>query len=203
VPPSCMPSALRHHAGALCLMSNTKGLLLPKAVLLGVWLSVAQLKSVHTAMNIPHPNGTGKKNRRLKIDYARSLVNSLHNDATNDDKKRMISAIMSGRKISDSDLCPAELLQHLSGLDPDNGFSFKDLKAVAFHKLAEVGTARVQATTEKAGPTPGLKLNFTPELLKQFEPPTTHPCWLQRYAAYKQYKGYYQRWALTCSESLS
>ena len=96
---SCLP--ICKHCSAWEIVGQPQPLL-KSAVQQGVSFTLPHLEKLHEILKFGLPargSGSGKNGSVVKLDYATSLVNLLHPDASPGDKKFMIDCIM-GKRIS-------------------------------------------------------------------------------------------------------
>ena len=179
--------------------------LLAHSVRHGIFLTVPELKQIYLAHKWAFPG-------KVKPDFVQDLIQRLHPDASEETREAMTAGLMgaSARKrkaqktTTDQDDCPEELLEVISGLDPENSDAAKGVRKACVEELLERQKERLKADLKPArsgtaaaaseAPRGGWQRhNFTPPELRGLLPPTAKTCWIKRQFGAKQYSGFYDR----------
>eukprot|EP00435_Cladocopium_sp_Y103_P051613 s1468_g16.t1 len=119
--------------------------LIYSAVREGTWIALANLRQICNSLGIDPPRtGSGKNNSVLKADWARKLVEFLFPGATQEEMKRMISALtwksnkMGGLKDKER-----SVLEMVSELDQENR------EAPEFQKMIKLAQSRLKEMEKK------------------------------------------------------
>jgi hypothetical protein len=153
VPPILVPSAVAHLGAVWEILSTETKPLLESAIKAGVFLDRSQLKDVCILRQVPSPlKGSGKADRKtgaqrkLKKDWAASLVKFLFPEDDRMEQDRMINAIIGARTdVILGDECPAEIAAAVAGLDRrdvENSMAFRDLHVLSEEVLKKKHAAR-------------------------------------------------------------
>ena len=126
--------------------------LIYSAVREGTWVALANLRQICNSLGLDPPKtGSGKNNSVLKADWARKLVEFLFPEATQEEMKRMISALtwksgkMGGLKDKER-----EVLEMVSELDEENREApeFQKIIKLAQSWLKEMEKRQIVSTTK-------------------------------------------------------
>ena len=170
--------------------------LLAFAVKKGIYLTLPQLKMIYQAKKWPYPDGSGPKGvkHRFKKDFARDLVARLWPDEPEEAQEEMYVALMGKGAYTnkDHDKCEEDLLEVISGLDPENAEAAKGVRKACWDMLSAK-----QEAAKKAMPTEWKsgwhKQNFTPPELRDLLPPSDSVVWIKRQPTLATYSGFYER----------
>ncbi|CAE7437373.1 unnamed protein product [Symbiodinium sp. CCMP2592] len=206
LPPCCNRNSSK---GATLMRTGANEDLLAHGVRHGIFLTVPELKQIYLANRWPFPGSR-------KPDFVQDLIQRLHPGASEEMREAMTAGLMGAaarkRKVRtttteavDQDECPEELLEVISGLDPENADAAKGVRKACVEQLLERQKQRLKeelkpgrsdpAATERTSHGQGgwQKQNFTPPELRDLLPPTTKTCWIKRQIGAKQYAGFYDR----------
>ena len=145
--------------------------LLKSAVQQGVNLTLPHLEKLQEILKFRLPargSGSGKNGSVVKLDYAMSLVNLLHPDASQADKKSMIDSIM-GKMISKVK-CAPDIIKAVKELGAEGERDFSYVYDIALNQEA------VEKERKTRGPTLEREefKTFTPSSLKSLLPVGTN-----------------------------
>ncbi len=189
VPPVLQPSNLKT-SGILLERVGMAEPLLMFSVRHGLPLTVQQLKLICIEVACPFPasgTGSGKRGGIIKHDWAVCLVDFLFPSDTVEERARIVEGIM-GRVVQQADSEPAELIEAVAGLDPDNAKAYKGLVEQAKEKLALM--KREFETREVDDDKTYDRLHYTPPELRHLIP-SVKGCFIKRHPLLKWYQAFY------------
>ncbi len=159
----------------------------------GVFLTINQLKLLHTNLMFPlPPEGSGKTKNFIKRDYASSLIKFLFPEASDKERTSMFYGIM-GRswRHLDSEKTSrhcADILSAFNGLEKTDQVEFTELAAVATDEVLlqerRVYKGRVETFKKST------KQHSTPLVLRDLHP-GIQGCRITRHPVMKRFQGFY------------
>ncbi len=137
LPPACLDVKSGKDVGSLMRITSYQPVL-RSGLWEGLWLTAKNARMLCLSYQTPLPAkgmGSGKSKQIVKIDYALSLVTHFHAAESDQEKLRMVNAIMNRRGGGlDLDL---SVLSTVAALDPENAEAFKDVSKKAFQDFTQ------------------------------------------------------------------
>lgn len=192
--PTQIPLNLRmEHCVVLLVTGPPEGLVI-SAVRSGVFLTVAQLKSLHAVIKFKLPEkGSGKNGNIIKVDWVRALVNHYFRDSPEDIRMNMMKGMLGqswkhlnpGRASKHS----GDILRAFNGIDVADMKEYVDIAQVAADE--EVLKEKRLQRERKVGYHMAARKHFTPKVLKEVIPAE---CRISRHPPLKRYQAFYGSW---------
>eukprot|EP00434_Breviolum_minutum_P022179 symbB.v1.2.019580.t1/scaffold1585.1/size110488/1 len=178
------------HCVVLLVTGPPEGLVI-SAVRSGVFLTVAQLKSLHAVIKFKLPEkGSGKNGNIIKVDWVRALVNHYFGDSPEDIRMNMMKGMLGqswkhlnpGRASKHS----GDILRAFNGIDVADMKEYVDIAQVAADE--EVLKEKRLQRERKVGYHMAARKHFTPKVLKEVIPAE---CRISRHPPLKRYQAFY------------
>ena len=194
--PQQVPPDLRRY-GSVLEVTGPPQPLLAAAVKEGIFLTMHVLTEIQGVLHFEVPDagqGSGTKGGVVKEDYCRGLVEKLWGSESEEEKTRMVAALM-GQALSSKKVRRARgVIQAVKELGIEGERDFKEIHRVALNQEAVERDLDLQKDRAPRKPTEERSeiQTFTPAELKSFVPPE-HGALLSRNPLLKRYQAHYPR----------